>query len=300
MRVFVTGATGFVGSAVVRELLAAGYQVLGLARSDAGAQAVAAAGADVHRGSIDDLASMRSGAEAAEAVIHTAFDHDFSRFAENSERDRKVIEALGDAVAGTGKRLIVTSGIGLLRKDEPITENDLPNFAAPPTPRIASEAATMAAAERGAEASIMRLPPSVHGEGDHGFVRILIDLAREKGVSAYSDEGSNRWPAVHRFDAAVAYRKALETSNPLPRYHGVAEEGIAFREIAEAIGRGLNVPAVSLSGEAIRDHFGWFAHFAAIDCASSSALTRAALDWDPQGIGLIADLDQGHYFGAIG
>jgi nucleoside-diphosphate-sugar epimerase len=296
MRVFVTGATGFVGSAVVRELIGAGHQVLGLARSDASAAALEAAGGAVHRGSVDDPDSLRRGAEEADGVIHTAFNHDFTRFAESCGVDRHAIGALADALAGSDRPLIVTSGIGLLSKAGLITEDDTPDFAAPASPRVATEAAASAAADRRVNVSVMRLPPSVHGDGDHGFVPILIGIAREKGVAAYVGDGANRWPAVHRLDAAVAYRKAIEASHPARRYHAVAEEGVPFRDIAEAIGRGLGVPAASKSADEAKGHFGWFAHFAAIDCASSSAATRDALGWSPTHRGLIEDLETGTYF----
>jgi nucleoside-diphosphate-sugar epimerase len=293
MRVFVTGATGFVGSAVVQELLAAGHKVLGLARSEAGAKALGVAGAEVQRGALDDLDSLSQGAAQADGVIHTAFIHDFSKFKESCETDRQAITALGGALAGSDRPLIVTSGTGLLPSGRLATEDDLPATA---MPRIASEEAANAAASRGVRVSIMRLPPSVHGDGDHGFVPLLINLAREKGVAVYAGEGTNVWPAVHRLDAARLYRLVLEQGAAAPRYHGVAEEGIPFRDITEVIGRRLNVPVMSKSPEEAAQHFGWFAHFAAMNTPASSAKTRQALGWRPSQPTLIADLDRPSYF----
>jgi nucleoside-diphosphate-sugar epimerase len=296
MRVFVTGATGFVGSAVVRELIGAGHRVLGLARSDKSAESLAAAGVQVHRGSLEDLESLRAGAAGADAVIHTGFNHDFSNYGPAAEADRRAIETLGAALAGSSRQLIVTSGTLVLQRRGPLAiEEDGPN---PSFPRK-SEDAAIAAGSRGANVSIVRLPPSVHGDGDHGFVPALIKIAREKGVSAYVGDGLNRWPAVHRLDAAHLYRLVLENSSTGTHfYHGVAEEGVPARDIAEVIGRQLNVPVAAKSGQEATDHFGWIGHFFSMDGPASSRQTQMELGWRPKQIGLIADLDQGQYFEA--
>jgi nucleoside-diphosphate-sugar epimerase len=296
MRVFVTGSTGFVGSAVVQELLGAGHQVLGLVRSDAGAQALAATGAAVHRGDLQDLDSLREGAAQSDAVIHTAFIHDFSKFKENCEIDRRAIAALGDPLEGSSKPLIITSGTGLLRADRPVTEEDGYTSGPNAIPRVATEESADAVKARGVNVSIMRLPPSVHGDGDHGFVPMLIAMAREKGVSAYIGEGRNLWPAVHRLDAARLYRLALEKNAGPRRYHAVAEPGVPFKEIATVIGKRLGVPVVSKSPEDAAAHFTWFAHFAAMDNHASSEQTRTATGWNPTQPGLIADIDRPRYF----
>lgn len=295
MRVFVTGATGWVGSAVVKDLLAAGHQVLGLARSDKGAQDLAATGAQVLRGSLEDLASLRQGAAQTDGVIHTAFNHDFSKFAENCEQERLAIEAIGAELEGSGRPFIVSSGVALLTPGRVSTEDEQPHAPIAAFPRAPeTTAATFAA--RGVRVTAIRLAPTVHGLGDHGFVPRLIGIAREKGVSAYVGAGSNRWPAVHRLDAARVYRLAFEHGAEGGPFHAVAEEGVPFRQIAEVIGRRLNLPVAALAPEEAAGHFGWFARFAEIDCPSSSARTRSSLGWQPQQPTLIADLDQPGYF----
>jgi nucleoside-diphosphate-sugar epimerase len=295
MRVFVTGATGFVGSAIVPELIKAGHQVLGLTRSDAGAASLTAAGADPHRGSLEDLDSLRSGAANSDGVIHTAFIHDFLNYAAAADADRRAIETLGNALAGSGRPLVVTSGTLLLQRQGPLaTERDEwdPGF-----PRK-SEAAGLVMTSQDVRVSTLRLPPSVHGDGDHGFVPRLIAIAQQKGVSVYVGDGNNRWPAVHRLDAARLYRLALERGTAGARYHGVADEGVPFRQIAEVIGRRLNVPFVSKSPEEAADHFGWISHFVSIDCPASSDETQQQLGWRPTHASLIPDIDRPAYFEA--
>jgi nucleoside-diphosphate-sugar epimerase len=293
MRIFVTGATGFVGSAVVRELMDAGHKVLGLARSDAGGKSLVDAGAEVHRGDVEDLESLRSGAAAADAVIHTAFVHDFSRFQEVCEIDRRAIEALGSALAGSDRPLIVTGGLARLASGRAATEQD----SAPPVsnsyPR-ASEHTAAALAERGLRTSVVRLP-QVHNTVKQGLVSYAVSVAREKGVSPYIDDGQNRWAAVHVLDAARLYRLVLERGEQGARYHAVAEEGVSFRDIAEVVGRGLKVPVISLTPEKATAHFGWLAGFAGWDLTGSSELTHQRLGWRPTGPGLIADLENMRY-----
>ena len=294
MKVFVTGATGFIGSAIVPELIRAGHQVLGLTRSDAGAAALVAAGAEAHRGELEDLDSLKRGAAACDGVIHCAFDHDFSNFVANCEKDRRAIEALGDALVGSDRPLVITSGTGMGSPGpgQPATEDVFnPSH---PNPRVASELAGISAAERGVNVSVVRLP-QVHDTVKQGLITPLIEMDREKGVSAYLGDGRNRWPAVHVLDAARLYRLALEKGQPDSRYHAVAEEGITAKEIADTIGRGLKVPVVSLSPEEAPAHFGWFSAFAGLDMPASSALTQEWLDWHPVGPGLIADMEQMQY-----
>jgi len=294
MRVFLTGATGFVGSAIVRELVTSGHRVLGLARSDTGAETLKAMGAEVHRGALEDLQSLRDGARQADAVIHTAFNHDFSKFAQNCADDRDAIEAMGAVLEGSERPMLVTSGLALIAPGRIAIEADK---ASPDFPRL-SEIAASAVAARGVRASAVRLAPSTHGAGDHGFVPHLIHLAREKGVAAYIGDGSNRWPGVHRLDAARLYRLALEQGVKSGPYHAVDDEGVPFRAITEVIGRRLGVPVVSKTPEEAAGHFDWFARFAGMDIPSSSVRTRSALGWKPEQPGLLADLDQPHYFNA--
>jgi nucleoside-diphosphate-sugar epimerase len=291
MRVFVTGATGFVGSQVVKELITAGHKVLGLARSEAGLQTLAATGADAQRGVLEDAASLRSGAAASDAVVHLAFIHDFSKFQENCEIDQRAIEALGSVLAGSDRPLIVASGTaGLAAPGQIATEDDVvpPNF---PLPRVSEQTALSL---KGVSASVMRLP-QVHDTMKQGLVTYLIAVAREKGLSAYVGEGRNRWAAAHVSDVARLYRLALEKHEAGAKYHAVAEEGVSMRDIAETIGRGLKVPVVSLSPEKAAAHFGWLAMFAGADLVASSEKTRKNLGWNPTGPELIADLQQMDY-----
>ncbi|MDR3713855.1 MAG: SDR family oxidoreductase [Puia sp.] len=291
MRVFITGVTGFIGTAIVKELISAGHQVLGLARSDASANKLAGAGAGVHRG---DLESLRNGAAQSDGVIHAGFIHDFTRFKEVCEVDKIAIETIGRVLAGSDRPLIVTSGTALVSPGRLATEDIIPPFN-PAWPRVSEQTADVLAG-LGIRAAAIRLSPSVHGDDDkHGFIPILINIAREKGVSAYIGEGLNQWNAVHRLDAAHLYRLALEHAAPRARYHGTAEEAITVKTIAEAIGRQLNLPVKSITPEAAPEHFGWFSQMAAIDCPASSKLTQERLNWHPTHSTLLADIGNGVY-----
>ncbi len=292
MRVFVTGATGFIGSAVVRELIDAGHQVLGMARSDAGARSLQAAGAQVQRGDLEDLDGLRRGATASDAVIHTAFQHDWSRFAESCALDKRAIETIGDVLQGSSRPFIVTSGIGVAQ-GRAAREDDPPMPTSPTYPR-ASEATAVALMDRGVHASLMRLP-QVHDTVKQGLVTTLIAVAREKGVSGYVGDGQNRWPAVHVLDAARLYRLALEKGSAGDRYHAIAEEGVRLKDIATAIGRGLNMPVMSISPEQAPAHFGLFGFFVGRDSPASSARTRQQLGWNPTGPDLLTDLANMRY-----
>ncbi|OME87087.1 MULTISPECIES: SDR family oxidoreductase [Paenibacillus] len=297
MRIFVTGATGFIGKAVVRELLEAGHQVLGLARSDKSAAALTAAGAEVHRGALDDLDSLREGAAAADGVIHLAFVHDFSDYAGGVATDLQAVKAMGAELEGTGKPFVITSGTATLSFALPSgqvgTEQDTVTDS---EPRGAAENVALALAGRGVRSSIVRLSTCVHNETLAGFATFLIGIARKKGVSTYVGDGSNHWPAVHLLDAARLFRLALESAPAGSILHGVGEEGVPLRDIAEVIGRRLNVPTASISREEADAHFGFLGAFATTDNTSSNALTRERVGWEPTHLGLIADLEQGQHF----
>ena len=293
MRYFVTGATGFIGSAVVRELIGSGHQVLGLARSEASAAALRAAGAEAHRGALDDLDSLHRGAAASDGVVHTAWVQDFSDMAGSAATDLRAIEAMGGALEGSGRPLVTTSGVAALAPGRLGTEDDdLEQVWG----RAAAEATTLALADRGVRTSVVRPAPSVHGPGDTGFIAAMVAAARSRGRAAYVGDGANRWPAVALADAAHLYCLALESAPAGTRLHAVGEEGVPLREVAEAIGRGLRLPAVGLTEDEAADHFGWAAPFVGLDVVASNAITRERVGWEPTGPGLVAHIDQGHYY----
>jgi nucleoside-diphosphate-sugar epimerase len=305
MRVFVTGASGWLGSAVVPELLGAGHQVVGLARSDASAAALATAGAEVHRGTLDDLDSLRGAADASDGVIHLAFKHELAfsgNFAAAAEADRRAIETFGEALAGSDRPLLIASGTLGLAPGRVATEHD--GHGGPDAPaliggaeaRAANAQMTLALASRGVRSSVVRLPPTCHGDGDNGFIAFVVGIAREKGVSGYVGDGTNRWPATHRLDVAPLFRLALESAPAGSTLHAIAEQGVPIRAVAETIGRHLDIPATSVAPDDAAQHFGWMAGLLATDSPASSTLTRELLGWQPTHPGLIDDLDQGHYF----
>jgi nucleoside-diphosphate-sugar epimerase len=296
MRVFVTGASGWIGSAVVSELLAAGHEVVGLARSDASAAKVTALGAAVHRGSLDDVESLRSGAAAADGVVHLGYHHDFSQMELAAQIDERAIEAFGDVLAGTDRPLVIAAGVAGFSGAEPATELDTPDPSL--YVRAANAQLALSLADKGVRSSVVRFAPTVHGPGDHGFVAVLTDLARRTGVAAYIEDGANRWPAVHRLDAAVLVRLAVESAPAGTVLHAVDEEGIPTREIAAAIGRAAGVPARSLPAGQADEHFGWIGGFFGMDIVVSSALTRELLGWKPVRPGLLAVIDAGGYAAA--
>lgn len=291
MRIFVTGATGFIGSAIVQELIGAGHQVLGLTRSDAGASLLRDIGAEVHRGDLNDLESLRKGAAMSDGVIHTAFNHDFSTYIANCESDRDVIEALGSVLMGSDRRMIVTCILGIDTPGRLGTEEDAGVPSTAGVPRNISEETGASLAERGLHVSMIRLPPAVHDTTKQGLVSYIAPIAREKGVSAYVGDGQNRWPAVHRLDAARLFRLAFENGTKGAKYHAIGEQGVALRDIAEALGRSMTLPVASLRPEEAGAHFGWLAPFMSIDRLVSSALTQQRLEWQPTEAGLIADID---------
>jgi nucleoside-diphosphate-sugar epimerase len=305
MRVFVTGASGWIGSAVVPELIGAGHQVIGLARSDASAAALTTAGAEAHQGTLDDLESLRDGAAASDGVIHLAFKHDLAfsgDFQGAADADRRAVETVGEALAGSDRPLLIASGTLAVAPGRLATERDghdpVVRAALPDGPRTRWETAelTLSLADRGVRSSVVRLPPTNHGEGDNGFIATLVGIARDRGVSGYIADGTNRWPAVHRLDSARLFRLALEQAPAGSTLHAVADEGVPIREVAEVIGRHLDLPVLSISPEDAAEHFTWLGGFIGIDGPASSAPTRELLGWDPTHTGLIEDLEQGHYF----
>lgn len=294
MRIFLTGATGFIGSAVIPELLKAGHSVVGVTRSEAGVETLEKAGVTPFRGTLEDPEGLRAGAAEADAVIHLAFDHDFSRFVENCEKDRRVIAALGAALEGSKRPLLITSGTGLGNAHGgELAREDVTNFDHP-NPRVASEQAAEVLLSRGVNVSVVRLP-QVHDPRRQGLVSPLLDIVRQKGVSAYIGDGTNRWPAGHLSDVALLYRLAIERAEAGARYHAVGEEGVPSRDIAEALGRGLNLPTVSVAPDKAAEHFGWMAGFVALDFPASNAITREKLGWTPVGPTLLADLAAADY-----
>jgi nucleoside-diphosphate-sugar epimerase len=291
MRIFLTGATGFVGSKIIPELIQAGHQVLGLTRSDAGAKQLTAAGAEVHRGDLEDPTTLRRGAEKADAVIHCAFDHDFQRLVENCQKDKRNIEAIGEALVGSKRPLIITSGTGMGSRGPGELASEDVYDATHANPRKISEETGAAVAARGVNVSTVRLP-QVHDTRKQGLISPLIEISRAKGRVAYVGEGKNRWPAAHVSDVARLYKLAIERAEPGARYNAVGEEGVATKDISEALGRSLKLPVVSLTGDEVAAHFGWMAMFAGLDMPASNAITRKKLGWTPVGPGLIADLDR--------
>ncbi|MFI1768388.1 SDR family oxidoreductase [Streptomyces sp. NPDC020800] len=300
MRIFVTGASGWIGSAVVPELLDAGHQVVGLARSDTSADALSAAGAEVVRGTVDDLDVLGSTAAASDGVIHLAFKHDIAfsgDFRGAAEADRRAVDTFGDALAGTDRPFVLASGLAGLAPGRVATERDMPTIdASPLTIRAATAEAVLALPSRGVRSCVVRLSPTCHGDGDNGFMATLVAIARARGVSGFIGDGANHWPAVHRLDAGRLFRLAVEKAPAGSVLHGAAEEGVTIRDVAEVIGRHLDVPAVSVAPEAAADHFTWLSAFLGQDILASSSLTREVLGWEPVQPGLLADLDKGHYF----
>lgn len=294
MRVFVTGASGWIGSAAIAELLAAGHEVVGLARSDDAAAKVAALGADVQRGTLADLDVLRLAAKDADGVVHLGYIHDFSSMEDAAATDLNAIGAFGDALAGTDRPLVVAAGVMGLAAGRVLTEGDTPDAAV--HPRTANAAAALELARRGVRASIIRFAPTVHGDGDHGFVARLVAIARDRGVSGYVDDGRNHWPAIHRFDAGKLVSLAVDRAPAGSVLHGIAEQGVPTRDIAAVIGRHLDVPVVSIPSAQATEHFDWLGRFWALDSRASNDLTRELLGWTPTHAGLIDDLDEGHYF----
>ncbi|MDT0435519.1 MULTISPECIES: SDR family oxidoreductase [Streptomyces] len=300
MRIFVTGASGWIGSALVPELIDAGHQVVGLARSEASAAALTEAGAEVVRGTVDDLDVLRTAATGSDAVIHLAFKHDIAfsgDFQGASDADRRAVDTFGEALAGTDRPFVIASGVAGLKSGQLATEQDMPETTGSPVAgRAATSMAVLDLASRGVRSSVVRLSPTCHGDGDNGFMAALVAIAREKGLSGYLGDGANRWPAVHRLDAARLFRLAVEKAPAGSVLHGTAEEGVPIREVAEVIGRHLDVPVASVSADDAAGHFGWMAGFVGLDAPVSSARTRELLDWHPTGPGLLEDLEKGHYF----